>query len=68
MVEFLCFRDKVNECEAVSEVSPADQVNIFGQNNEQESHVQEEREKEQAKLSKEIEALQIKLLLLQKQN
>lgn len=57
MAELLCFRDKINECQIVSEAPPAGQVNIFQKENGQESQQSQAKEKneEQAKLSKEID-------------
>jgi len=70
MAELLCFWDKINECQTVREASPADQANILNQENEHESQQSQVKEKngEQAKLSKETEALQLKLSLMQTQN
>ena len=58
MPELLCLQDKIHDCQTVSEVSPADQANILKQEHEHESHQCQAKEKneEQAKSSKEIEA------------
>lgn len=78
MAELLCFMDKINEDEIVRDASqPTEQVHTSEnenehtkQNSEQGNQLSQAREKneEQKKICKEIEALQLKLLLMQNQN
>lgn len=70
MAELLFLWNKINEYQTVNEASPTDQANILNQEKEHESQQSQVKEKneEQEKLSKEIEALQLKLSLMQKQN
>lgn len=74
MAELLCFMDKVSECETIIAVPPTElmsqppePVDIPQKQNENENQ-QSRVNEEQVKLSNEIETLQLKLLLVQKQN
>lgn len=68
MAELFQLRDNISECQTVSEVSLADQASILKQENEHNSMKNQAKEKivEQAKLTMEIEALKLKLSLMQK--